>query len=228
MAQKNIASYFQPASLSLPQPPEEQEPPSPGTTFEPVNQVATSTTQLQSVELATLAASSDTNCQCSGCIDLSQPYQPLEVSQSKLPLAHNSKERNEGQLKLYSRKIQPSWYKKYPYCSSSFRIFCVHCRRAKEKKLLTLSKYQKVAFVSDGFGNWSKALQRFREHERSEMHQEAISKLTAMSCGINVAVKKVKKTYNFFVEASFLHYLLYLIPTLFLYYFTISTLLSIL
>ena len=37
------------------------------------------------------------------------------------------------------------------------------------------------AFVEDGFSNWKKATQRFREHEKSVMHHEALMKLAAQS-----------------------------------------------
>ena len=61
------------------------------------------------------------------------------------------------------------------------------CRGAKKFGLLTLSKHQKSAFVEDGFGNWKKGLQKFLEHEKSDMHREAADRLAAKSSGRNVA-----------------------------------------
>jgi hypothetical protein len=47
---------------------------------------------------------------------------------------------------------------------------------------MTLSKCQNNStFVEEGFGNWKKALQRFKEHEKSMAHREAVMKLEASS-----------------------------------------------
>ena len=43
-------------------------------------------------------------CECKCCIDITNPYHPLDVSDSKLSHAHQSKERKGGKLKAYSRK----------------------------------------------------------------------------------------------------------------------------
>ena len=48
------------------------------------------------------------------------------MSDSKVSHAHQSKEYKEGKLKVYSRKIKPSWYEKYSWirkCTSKFKIF---------------------------------------------------------------------------------------------------------
>ena len=87
------------------------------------------------------------------------------------------------------RKIQPSWYSKHPWisvCTSRYKIFCSTCRGAKQLDLLKLSKYQKSVFTEEGFGNWNKALQRFQDHEKSDMHKEATAKMAAKSSGVNV------------------------------------------
>ncbi len=47
-------------------------------------------------------------------------------------------------------------------------------RLSRKKGLLTFSKRQLNCFVEDGFCNWKKALEKFLEHERSDMHKEAI------------------------------------------------------
>lgn len=85
-------------------------------------------------------------------------------------------------MKSYSRHIQPSWYKDFPWisvCSSSLKIYCSTCRTAKLQGLLSFPKHYKSAFVDDGFHNLKKALERFREHECSVMHKEAVLKLAA-------------------------------------------------
>ena len=46
--------------------------------------------------------------------------------------------------------------------------------------MLTFSSKQEKAFTLDGFGNWKKALQRFKEHESSQCHKESMDKIILM------------------------------------------------
>ena len=72
-------------------------------------------------------------CECQCCTNITIPYHPMDVSDSKVSHAHHSNER-KGKVKAYSRKIKPSWYEnpgcwyeKYPWisvCTSKFRVFC--------------------------------------------------------------------------------------------------------
>ena len=69
-------------------------------------------------------------------------------------------------------------------CSSSFKIYCSTCRSAKSRGLLTFPKH-KSTFVDDGFTNLKKVLQKFRDHESSVMHKEAVLKLAATKSTAN-------------------------------------------
>ena len=63
-------------------------------------------------------------------------HQLMDVTESKITHLHLSKKRQAGKLKFYSRKIQPCWYKKYPWitvCMSKYKVFCVSCRSAKQQ-----------------------------------------------------------------------------------------------
>ena len=88
------------------------------------------------------------------------------------------------------RSIQTSWYDKHPWisvCTSSYKVFChVYCS-AMTQGLITFSKRVKLAFV-DG-ANWKKALERFGQHEKSEMHREAIAKICAKSNALDIATQ---------------------------------------
>ena len=57
------------------------------------------------------------------------------------------------------------------------KVFCHYCRTATTSCLVSFSKKNKDAFVSVGFDNWKKALERFREHEVCHMHTESYMKL---------------------------------------------------
>ena len=118
-------------------------------------------------------------CECQACSDPSIPHQPLNVSESRTTHSHESKGRREG-AKTYSRKIQQSWYKQYPWitvCSSKYRIFCASCLSTRKQGLLTFSKRQNNTFLDTGFKSWNKALERLNEHEKSQMHKEVTLKL---------------------------------------------------
>ena len=39
------------------------------------------------------------------------------------------------------------------------------------------------------FGSWNKAIERLNDHERSEMHKEAVAKLAAKSSSANIALQ---------------------------------------
>ena len=100
-------------------------------------------------------STSTSTCTCQCCTKPETPYHPSEVSDSKVAVAHHSKERKMGQLKTYSRKIQPSWYGKYHWilvCTSRYKIFCSTCRGAKQLGLLSFSKHQKTVFTEEGYG----------------------------------------------------------------------------
>ena len=85
------------------------------------------------------------SCDCQCCVNPGIPYQPANVSESKTVHSHFCKEIQHGQLKSYSRKIQPNWYKQYPWisvCTSKYKIFCASCCGAKQQGLLTFTRHK--------------------------------------------------------------------------------------
>ena len=142
------------------------------------------------VDSSSVDHSASGNCECQCCSNVCTPHQSSDLSQSKRIHSHLSKEKQCDELKVYSRKIQPSWYNKFPWisvCTSTYRIYCSLCRNAKHNNLLVLCKKHTSPFVDEGFSNWRKAIQRFSEHEKSEMHKESTVKLSAMNSSINIA-----------------------------------------
>ena len=58
---------------------------------------------------------------------------------------------------------------------------CFVCCSAIEKKLVRAGGIINAGnFIKGGFGNWRKAGEKFREHEKSHFHTEAMSKLAAL------------------------------------------------
>eukprot|EP00795_Rhopilema_esculentum_P017101 gene17101-8618_t len=84
------------------------------------------------------------------------------------------------------RKFQDNWTKTYTwlsYDSKRQRVFFQVCVSAinqglpKPTTARHLDSYQ--YFVVNGFGNWKKALETFRSHEKSDLHRASIAVFTA-------------------------------------------------
>ena len=71
-------------------------------------------------------------------------------------------------------------------CTSQCKVYCATCRAADEQKLLTPSELAMSPFIHHGFNNWKKALDKFREHESSNMHKLATEKLAAKVKGVGI------------------------------------------
>uniref|UniRef100_H3AGW7 DUF4371 domain-containing protein n=1 Tax=Latimeria chalumnae TaxID=7897 RepID=H3AGW7_LATCH len=57
--------------------------------------------------------------------------------------------------------------------------FCFYCCWGSERNLLTLSKKAEDAFAKKGYNNWKRATEKFTEHEKSDLHNEAKRKYMA-------------------------------------------------
>ena len=66
-------------------------------------------------------------------------------------------------------------------CTVAYKVFFEVCCKAKGLGLLTVFTSYSLRFVEGGFSNWKKALKKFAQQERSEMHQEALIKLAVKS-----------------------------------------------
>lgn len=147
-------------------------------------------------EVGTLASQAEVGgrvCDCPCCNDIHNAHQPQVLDRSMMLQVHASNK--EGTSKSYCRTIQPSWYDKYHWisvCTSSFKIFCCTCRSAISQDLVTFSKHQNSVFTDSGFGNWKKALQRFDQHEKSQMHREASVKTAAKASSTNIGAQLSK------------------------------------
>ena len=89
-----------------------------------------------------------------------------------------------------TRSIRKAWYEKHLWisvCTSSYAIFYRVCCSAKQKGLLSFPKHPQIPFVEGGFTNWKKALQGFQSHEKSSVHKEAISTISSIARGVNIA-----------------------------------------
>ena len=124
-------------------------------------------------------------CGCPCCAVSDSVCQPLDVGDSNFTYSHHSQHLNKK--KTYSRSIQTRWYQKYPWINTSYKIFCHPCRLARHKDLLHFAKRQASCFIEKGFCNWKNALAKLDEHEKCDMHKEAIMKLAAYDGSVDVS-----------------------------------------
>ena len=106
------------------------------------------------------------------CCELSlTPFQPTN------PSVLNKFQQQQGKR---CRNFSPNWYSTYSWltlCTTKCKAFCVLCRYCAESNLLCFAKKGDDAFVSNGFNNWKKALERFSQHSQSDLHKESILKI---------------------------------------------------
>uniref|UniRef100_A0A1X7UPW5 Uncharacterized protein n=1 Tax=Amphimedon queenslandica TaxID=400682 RepID=A0A1X7UPW5_AMPQE len=110
----------------------------------------------------------DNECCEPGC---NNPYFPTSSTRILKKLRRN-------------RHFQKHWSHNHlwiTYCLSRNKVFCFTCCSAASKKLVLSHTSGKSfsAFVVHGFDNWKKAKERFRHHEVSQLHKEAVMKLSA-------------------------------------------------
>ncbi len=121
----------------------------------------------------TVTESGESTDQCtSECCDedLSAPYQPKELLSTR---------RKQGKQ---SRVFQATWFDEHKwltFCVRRNKAYCYCCHAAVARGLVSFNKKGKSAFVTAGFDNWKKAKERFKEHERCQVHYESCMKLVS-------------------------------------------------
>ncbi len=81
-------------------------------------------------------------------------------------------------LPKYTLSFQTQWYQKFPWLHVSpgvEGVLCFYCSKAFNSETSPLAKNADSAFISSGFKNWKKALERFTVHERSDSHKTAMT-----------------------------------------------------
>ena len=105
---------------------------------------------------------------CSSTSEISQPTDSYILAKTQ---------RSYGTGKnTHNRCFIAVWYKTYPWlhlCRVSLKAFCYYCKYAKFSHAITSNKAER-AFSEEGFCNWKKALDRFKAHELSHAHRDAL------------------------------------------------------
>ena len=141
--------------------------PSSSTTASTVSQTGESETDGEETDEGEIPVS---NCTAQCCVNSGgQAYQPTH----KQVIC---------QLASKGRNFQPQWCKQFTWitiCTSSKKVYCLYCRYAVQHKMITFIKTGEKAFTQDGFQNWRKAIEKFKAHECSHTHKEAMMKWNA-------------------------------------------------
>ena len=78
------------------------------------------------------------------------------------------------------RQFCPELFEKYPWfilCCMRHKAFCSLCRSSDEMGMLKEKQASGGdAFISSGLDNWKKASECFIQHEKSNVHREAVVK----------------------------------------------------
>ena len=79
---------------------------------------------------------------------------------------------------VQKRHFLPSWYKSFSwvhFCTKSLKVYCFYCMQGYKSGVTHLSAKAEPTFTLTGFSNWKKATTRFKEHECSQAHRNALA-----------------------------------------------------
>ena len=128
-----------------------------------------------------------------------QPGQLLSQSQhvdvqSKVPSSYTSRSVDEmpitsqfrpsvsfqfpkKKIGKYVRSCRSQWFEDFPwphYEEKKDSLFCFVCVRQNSKNNIFSARNKEDAFITEGFSNWNKAVEKFQEHQSSKCHQTAM------------------------------------------------------
>ena len=127
-----------------------------------------------------------------------QTYEPVQSLQceTSTPYHVDPSEIPPQQLTKKTLLFQKSWYEKYPwlhYCTAKKAILCFYCSKVCLSSSLPWAGNAEPAFISTGFSNWKKAVQRFRDHEASHTHFMSLHHWNAQKAPITVQFSAAAK-----------------------------------
>lgn len=118
-------------------------------------------------------AASDNQCNISQTKEdvglLEMPNQPSRV----LPFSSSGR----------NHHFQTRWYEEHSWLhfdAKCEKAFCFVCVKALKKKLVSRESNHDTALTSEGYTNWKKAAYKFRTHEGSSRHKEAVMKVISL------------------------------------------------
>lgn len=109
-----------------------------------------------------------------GDVDIVLPDLPYQPPVAKVP------HQFAGKDKKNCLKFQATWYQKFSWLHFDDKlnaVLCFTCVKAESLKLCELARKRELTFISKGFKNWKKALEKFTEHDNSASHRFAREQL---------------------------------------------------
>jgi len=85
-----------------------------------------------------------------------------------------------------TRRFQTAWFQRFPWLhlSTSLKaVVCYQCAKSNQLGLLSLTTKNEDTFVTKGFLNWKRALEKFTDHEKSACHRHAVLQLQQIKSG---------------------------------------------
>lgn len=84
--------------------------------------------------------------------------------------------------------FQERWYKDFPwlhYDTVQKGVLCFYCKKIYQDKLTPFAVKSEPAFITSGFKNWKRAIEKFKAHENSHTHRHAVSVTAQESHPVN-------------------------------------------
>ncbi|PIK41114.1 putative zinc finger MYM-type protein 1-like [Apostichopus japonicus] len=107
------------------------------------------------------------------------PYQPDQTDFMTTQMVSTKTKRGFTVL-----KFQRQWFDKFGWlhCDvKSGKVFCHACITAITRGLVHLERDHETNFLIEGFCNWKKSMEKFKQHQASDLHELCILKLQAAS-----------------------------------------------
>jgi len=104
--------------------------------------------------------------------------QTVDAQQITEPYQPNPKEIPVQKLANKTLRFQEKWFEEFSWIHYSHTVsgvLCFYCAKAFQHETSTLAKYTDLAFVSAGFRNWRKAVEKFTKHTNSKSHKLAVT-----------------------------------------------------
>lgn len=87
-------------------------------------------------------------------------------------------------------KNVPKWVQTYEWLTYNAHLdkaFCSVCKSAYKDLKLPYVESAPTAFISGGFSNWKKAIEKFKTHESSQVHLKAVIAILAQRSDTNIS-----------------------------------------
>ena len=132
-----------------------------------------------------------TTAQCHSGLPLSHAVQPAAtmVGLHLPPQPYQPKMNYPKQVfGKQQRSLSMAWYEQYPwihYLPENDSVLCYYCAKSVQLRM-PLSGYVDKTFTEIGFRNWQKALAKFRKHEQTACHSNAVFMVSNYSAGSGI------------------------------------------